>query len=95
MEKRKHTLSLSFVLLRFVAGMFVTMLLCFMIWSLVTVSYTHLLAAIAAGADGLIVEVHNNPEKAWSDGAQSLKPEKFKTMIEKGRVIAQVIGRDI
>lgn len=35
MEKRKHTLSLSFVLLRFVAGMFVTMLLCFMIWSLV------------------------------------------------------------
>ena len=44
---------------------------------------------------GLIVEVHNNPEKAWSDGAQSLKPEKFKTMIEKGRVIAQVIGRDI
>ena len=53
------------------------------------------LAAIAAGADGLIVEVHNNPEKASSDGAQSLKPEKFKTMIEKGRVIAQVIGRDI
>ena len=53
------------------------------------------LAAIAAGADGLIVEVHNDPEKAWSDGAQSLKPEKFKTMIEKGRVIAQVIGRDI
>ena len=41
------------------------------------------LAAIAAGADGLIVEVHNNPEKAWSDGAQSLKPEKFKTMIER------------
>ena len=53
------------------------------------------LAAIAAGADGLIVEVHNDPEKAWSDGAQSLKPEKFRTMIEKGRVIAQVIGRDI
>lgn len=53
------------------------------------------LAAIAAGADGLIVEVHNDPEKAWSDGAQSLKPEKFKTMIERGRVIAQVIGRDI
>lgn len=53
------------------------------------------LAAIAAGADGLIVEVHNNPECAWSDGAQSLKPEKFKTMIEKGRAIARVIGRDI
>ena len=53
------------------------------------------LAAIAAGADGLIVEVHNNPECAWSDGAQSLKPEKFKAMIEKGRAIARVIGRDI
>lgn len=51
------------------------------------------LAAIAAGADGLILEVHNNPECAWSDGAQSLKPEKFKTVIEKGRAIAQVIGR--
>ena len=53
------------------------------------------LAAIAAGADGLIIEVHDCPEKAWSDGAQSLKPEKFKTVIEKGRKIAQVIGRDM
>lgn len=53
------------------------------------------LAAIAAGADGLIVEVHENPECAWSDGAQSLKPDKFKEMIEKGRKIAQVIGRDL
>ena len=51
------------------------------------------LAAIAAGADGLILEVHNNPECAWSDGAQSLKPDKFKTLIEKGRAIAKVIGR--
>ena len=34
-------------------------------------------AGIAAGADGLIVEVHPHPEEAWSDGAQSLKPEKF------------------
>ena len=53
------------------------------------------LAAIAAGADGLIVEVHNNPEAAWSDGAQSLKPEKFKQVIEKGRMIAQVVGREM
>ncbi len=53
------------------------------------------LAAIAAGADGLIIEVHDNPECAWSDGAQSLKPEKFKQVIEKGKIIAQVIGRDI
>lgn len=51
------------------------------------------LAAIAAGADGLILEVHNNPECAWSDGAQSLKPEKFQTVIEKGREIAKVVGR--
>ncbi len=53
------------------------------------------LAAIAAGADGLIIEVHNNPEKALSDGGQSLKPEKFKKLMEKGKAIAQVIGRDI
>lgn len=53
------------------------------------------LAAIAAGADGLIIEVHNNPECAWSDGAQSLKPQRFAEVIEKGRMIARVIGRDI
>ena len=53
------------------------------------------LAAIAAGADGLIIEVHDNPECAWSDGAQSLKPEKFANVIKKGRAIAQVIGRDL
>ena len=51
------------------------------------------LAAIAAGADGLIIEVHTNPECAWSDGAQSLKPERFASVIEKGRGIAKVIGR--
>ncbi|HIY07898.1 MAG TPA: 3-deoxy-7-phosphoheptulonate synthase [Firmicutes bacterium] len=53
------------------------------------------LAAIAAGADGLIIEVHNDPEHAWSDGAQSLKPANFRSVIEKGRKIAQVIGRDL
>ena len=53
------------------------------------------LAAIADGADGLIIEVHDNPEAAWSDGAQSLKPEKFRAVVEKGRKIAQVIGRDM
>lgn len=53
------------------------------------------LAAIAAGADGLIIEVHDNPEAAWSDGAQSLKPEKFRAVVEKGCKIAQVIGRDM
>ncbi len=53
------------------------------------------LAAIAAGADGLMIEVHDVPECAWSDGAQSLKPEKFKQVIDKGRIIAKVVGRDI
>jgi 3-deoxy-7-phosphoheptulonate synthase len=53
------------------------------------------LAAIAAGADGLIIEVHNDPEHAMSDGAQSLKIDNFTKLVEKGRKIAQVIGRDI
>lgn len=53
------------------------------------------LAAIAAGADGLIIEVHDHPECALSDGAQSLKPAKFKQVIEKCKQIATVIGRDI
>ena len=53
------------------------------------------LAAVAAGADGLIIEVHNQPECAWSDGAQCLKPAKFAELIKKARAIAQVVGRDI
>ena len=53
------------------------------------------LAAIAAGADGLIIEVHENPEAAWSDGAQSLKPKRYASVIEKGRAIARVIGREM
>ncbi len=53
------------------------------------------LAAVAAGADGLIIEVHEQPECAWSDGAQCLKPEKFKHLIEKAREIAHVVGRDL
>lgn len=53
------------------------------------------LAAIAAGADGLIIEVHDRPECAWSDGAQSLKPDNFKEVIRKGKAIAAVIGRDM
>lgn len=53
------------------------------------------LAAIAAGADGLIIEVHNQPDKAWSDGPQSLKYKHFAELMKKGKQIAQVIGRDI
>ncbi len=53
------------------------------------------LAAIAAGADGLIIEVHQHPEVAWSDGSQSVRPERFKEILDKGRAIARVIGRDL
>jgi len=52
-------------------------------------------AAIAAGADGLIVEVHADPPHALSDGAQSLYPEQFLEMMEQIRVIAKAIGRDV
>lgn len=53
------------------------------------------LAAVAAGADGLMIETHDNPEAAWSDGAQSLKPKKLEGVIEKCRAIAHVIGREM
>jgi len=52
-------------------------------------------AAVAAGADGLIVEVHPNPERALSDGAQSLKPEAFQKMMVELRQIAQAVGRKL
>ncbi len=50
-------------------------------------------AAVAAGADGLIVEVHNQPEEALSDGAQSLYLDQFMAMTEKLRELGQVFGR--
>jgi 3-deoxy-7-phosphoheptulonate synthase len=50
-------------------------------------------AGIAAGADGLIIEVHPHPEEAWSDGAQSLKPEKFAQMVKDIKKIAEAVGR--
>lgn len=53
------------------------------------------LAAIACGCDGLMVEVHSNPEDAFSDGDQSLLPENFGTLVKNCRKIAHVIGRDI
>jgi len=52
-------------------------------------------AAVAAGADGLIVEVHPNPERALSDGAQSLKPEAFQKMMVELRQVAQAVGRTL
>lgn len=53
------------------------------------------LAAIAAGADGLIIEVHFRPEIAQSDGGQSLKPSKFSLLMEKAKPVALAVGRDI
>ncbi|MGE5315766.1 MAG: 3-deoxy-7-phosphoheptulonate synthase [Acidobacteriota bacterium] len=52
-------------------------------------------AAVAAGADGVIVEVHHDPDHAKSDGAQSLYPEQFAEMMTQLRAIAEVIGRSI
>ena len=52
-------------------------------------------AAIAAGADGLMVEVHNNPECALCDGSQSLKPKKYDELIKEISGIAGVIGKTI
>jgi len=51
-------------------------------------------AAVAAGADGLIVEVHPNPPKAMSDGAQSLYPDQFTKLVDEVKVIARAIGRN-
>jgi 3-deoxy-7-phosphoheptulonate synthase len=50
-------------------------------------------AAVAAGADGLMVEVHHDPEKALSDGPQALLPNQFEEMMKQIRLIANVIGR--
>lgn len=50
-------------------------------------------AAVAAGADGLIIEVHNNPEAALSDGPQALLPSEFEDLMKQVKLIAEVIGR--
>lgn len=52
-------------------------------------------AGLAAGADGLIIEVHTHPEEAQSDGAQSLIPENFAQLMSELKAIAQVMGREI
>jgi 3-deoxy-7-phosphoheptulonate synthase len=50
------------------------------------------LAAVAGGADGLIIEVHNDPPNAACDGAQSLTPEQFADLAEKVRRIREVVA---
>ena len=52
-------------------------------------------AAIAAGADGLLVEMHPNPDRAMSDGGQSLFPEQFARLVRETRAIAEAIGRSL
>ena len=51
------------------------------------------LAAIAAGADGLIIEVHNDPIHALCDGQQSITPPQFSARMEKARRVAECVGR--
>jgi 3-deoxy-7-phosphoheptulonate synthase len=52
-------------------------------------------AGIAAGADGLMIEVHPRPEEAMSDGAQSLRPERFAALVHETRAIAEAVGRSV
>jgi 3-deoxy-7-phosphoheptulonate synthase len=52
-------------------------------------------AAVAAGADGLLIEVHPDPEKALSDGGQSLRPETFGELMLELRAVARAVGRDM
>src|SRR3954452_24347295 len=52
-------------------------------------------AAVAVGANGLIVEVHNNPEKALSDGMQSIYPDQFDALMAEARQIAPIVGRTL
>ena len=52
-------------------------------------------AAVAAGADGLIIEVHCDPDHALSDGAQSMFPAQFDRLMAELRIIAPAIGRSI
>ena len=53
------------------------------------------MAAIAAGADGIMCEVHNDPEHAWCDGAESITPETFEHMMGDLRKLAPIVGREI
>jgi 3-deoxy-7-phosphoheptulonate synthase len=52
-------------------------------------------AAIAAGADGLIIEVHPDPDNALSDGDQSLHPHEFHALMEQLRPVAEAVGRTL
>lgn len=53
------------------------------------------LAALAAGADGLMLEVHHQPESSFSDGAQSINPDEFCRLLERARKVAEAVGREL
>ena len=53
------------------------------------------LAAVAAGADAVMVEVHHQPDRAWSDGEQALRPETFTDLVTRIRHVAAAIGREV
>ena len=52
-------------------------------------------AAVAAGADALIIEVHHDPDRAWSDGAQTLKPDQFQELMKQLAIIANAVDRSL
>jgi 3-deoxy-7-phosphoheptulonate synthase len=52
-------------------------------------------AAVAAGADGLMIEVHQQPDEAWSDGRQSLRPRRFAKLVKEVQALAAVVGREV
>ena len=52
-------------------------------------------AAVAAGADALLIEVHHDPDKAWSDAAQTVGPEQFRELMKQLRMIAPAVGRSL
>ena len=53
------------------------------------------MAAIAAGADGIMCEVHNDPEHAWCDGAESITPETFDNLMGRLKQLAPIMGREL
>ena len=53
------------------------------------------MAALAAGADGLLIEVHNDPPHALCDGAQSITPAQFDALMDKLRILAPCVGRTL
>ena len=52
-------------------------------------------AGVAAGCDGLMIEVHSRPEEALSDGVQSILPDRFVSLMQELRVLAKAVGREV